>query len=1320
MPSSDSSRDALLERLAEEFVERHRRGERPALSEYADRHPDLAAEIRDLFPALVKIEHLKPVAGDLTGAHVPESDPDEGPTLERLGDYRILREVGHGGMGVVYEAEQESLGRHVALKVLPRQALLKATYLERFRREAKAAARLHHTNIVPVFGVGECDGMHYFAMQFIVGEGLDKVVGDLRRLRAASGTPTVSAIPSEASVAHSLLTGRFAAPAAEPAEGPPVHPVPAVSTATDGAHGSSTLSAGGPEGHYFRGIARVAVQVADALAYAHRQGILHRDIKPSNLLLDQQGTVWITDFGLAKAEGADDLTQTGDIVGTVRFMAPERFDGRSLPESDVYALGVTLYEMLTLRPAFDDANKARLVEKVLHEPPLPPRKIDPRIPRDLETVVLKCLAKDPAERYASAEALAEDVRRFLADRPIQARRSTWRERAWRWCRRNPAVATLSAALLLLLAGAAGYGVVMSAHLRQALGQTQAERDKADDLREVARREAYRAQMSLVQHDFEATNIEHVRGLLDRYAPQPGESDLRHFEWYYWQHRSHLEQQVLRGHTEPVFSVAYSPDGRHLASGDWNGSVYLWNAETGQYLRTLSGHKGRVSSLAFSRDGHWMASASWDRSVVVWNAHTGTPRHHLKGHTDAVAGVAFNTKGDRLASAGLDGTVRLWDAQLGKPLHTLKEHTNSVWSVAFHPDASLLVSGSDDKTVRLWDPKSGKLLHTLLGHSSAVYSVAFDPEGRRVASGGFDNVIHFWDVTSGQKVRTLEGHKGGISSIAFSPDGHGLASASWDNTVRLWDAHSGQELLLFHGHSAVARGVAFRPDGRQLASAGFDHTVRLWNTARSQGVLLLRGHRHEVWNLAFRFDGQRLASASWDGTVGVWDAADGRQLLELRGHTGWVLSVAFSSDGCLLASAGADKTTRLWDAASGKCLHILQGHTDEVWRTAFHPDGRHLVTASKDRTVRLWEVASGKLLHTLSGHTGAVSCVVFSPDGKRLASAGEDKTVRLWDADSGEALATLQTHSKGLWGLMSTVAFSPDSRHLAWAGSDHLARIWEVESGKHLLDLVGHRIEVRSVTFSPNGQRLATASGDTTVRLWDADSGQPLLTLQPDLGGVSTVAFSPDGRRLAAGGVSGSVRIWETAPLPESELRQREAVFRVQTLFSELGLREEVYHHLRTGRWGNEEDRKLALQVAGAYPESVVALQELAWRIVKAPGQDHRAYDLALRQAKAALRLAPTKDNRLRSTLGIALYRNGQYAPSVVTLEKGLAAGGGKRDAFDLFFLALCHAKLGEPAKAKDCFDRAVKWVAAQKTLPAQDVQELKAFRAEAEAELRAP
>jgi serine/threonine protein kinase len=455
MSSSPSGREPL-EKLAEEFVARFRRGERPALAEYTDRYPELAAQIRELFPALVTMENLGSVEEAPTGPYSHTA----GPLPDRLGEYRLLREVGKGGMGVVYEAVQESLGRHVALKVLPPQVANSPTYLERFRREARAAAQLHHTNIVPVFGVGEDKGVHFYAMQFIQGQSLDAVVQEVRRLRLLAPAPVrqggpppavtvaLPAFANAGSLAQGLLTGGFECPALDPQA-----IAPAVPTRTDPAaetsdsHSSLT---GQTEDEYFRSVARLGVQAADALAYAHRQGILHRDVKPSNLLLDTQGTVWITDFGLAKLDDGGDLTGTGDVVGTLRFMAPERFRGVSEPRSDVYSLGLTLYEMLTLRPSFADSDRLRLIERIKGEEPPRPRQLNRRIPRDLETVVLKAMAKEPAGRYATAAALAEDLRRFLTNRPIQARHIGPSGRAWRWCRRNPVVAGLLATVLVSL------------------------------------------------------------------------------------------------------------------------------------------------------------------------------------------------------------------------------------------------------------------------------------------------------------------------------------------------------------------------------------------------------------------------------------------------------------------------------------------------------------------------------------------------------------------------------------------------------------------------------------------------------------------------------------------------------------------------------------------------------------------------------------------------------------------------------------------------------------------------------------------------------
>jgi len=424
MDSSPSDRNPV-EELAEEFVARYRRGERPSLTEYADRHPQWADQIRTLFPALVVMEKVRPHPGEGT---TPEADTRRSVARpERLGDFRIVREVGRGGMGVVYEAEQESLGRHVALKVLPTHAVPDPRHRQRFKREARAAARLHHTNIVPVYGVGEQDGLHYYVMQFIRGLGLNDVLAELKQLRkwprAGTVDPSGENDPSAAAVARSLLTGQFGADRPERADSAPV--AAAASTLTDvhlpGQTEGSTLSGAGRQ--YWNSVARIGLQVADALAFAASQGVLHRDIKPSNLLLDTRGTVWVTDFGLAKAEtDAENVTHTGDVVGTVRYMAPERFEGRADVRSDLYALGLTLYELLTFRPAFAEVDRNKLMAQVMHDQPPSPRKFDQNVPRDLDTIVLKAIARDPEHRYQTPADLADDLQRFLDDRPIKARR----------------------------------------------------------------------------------------------------------------------------------------------------------------------------------------------------------------------------------------------------------------------------------------------------------------------------------------------------------------------------------------------------------------------------------------------------------------------------------------------------------------------------------------------------------------------------------------------------------------------------------------------------------------------------------------------------------------------------------------------------------------------------------------------------------------------------------------------------------------------------------------------------------------------------------
>ncbi|HNQ87978.1 MAG TPA: protein kinase [Verrucomicrobiota bacterium] len=444
-----------LEVLAAEYMERLRQGEQPSVEDYATQHPALAEEIRELFPTIVVTERLKARQARSSGGRATL-----GPArLERLGDFRIIREIGRGGMSVVFEAEQESLGRRVAVKVLPRQVLLDEKHLKRFEREARIAANLHHTNIVEVFGVGEQEGFHYYVMQYIEGVGLDAIVPALlKAVRKQDGQHAPSSQP------------RVAGSPADHAS---------VAAITQQLLGEEDLRTGRLGPTYWRSVARIGLQAAEALTYAHSQGVLHRDIKPANLLLGAQGTVWLTDFGLAKAAQSDDVSLSKDVVGTLRYMAPEQFQGQTNQKSDIYSLGLTLYELLALKPAFEETDQSRLMQRIAQGSPSPPGATTPGIPRDLETIILKAISPEAGNRYASARDLAEDLRCFLEDRPIHARRVSPVERLGRWCRRNPALAGLTGTTLLLLVLVAVASSVGYVRTKRALNGEATQRAKAE-------------------------------------------------------------------------------------------------------------------------------------------------------------------------------------------------------------------------------------------------------------------------------------------------------------------------------------------------------------------------------------------------------------------------------------------------------------------------------------------------------------------------------------------------------------------------------------------------------------------------------------------------------------------------------------------------------------------------------------------------------------------------------------------------------------------------------------------------------------------------
>jgi len=1006
----------------------------------------------------------------------------------KFGNYEVLEKIAQGGMGAVYKARQLNLDRLVALKLLPFGQFSRDDLLQRFRSEASAAAALQHPNIVAVHDVGEHDGQPFFSMDFVEGRTLAELVRD--------------------------------------------QPLPAKRAAA-----------------YLK-------TIAEAVHYAHQQGILHRDLKPSNILIDTSDQPRITDFGLAKRLGGDsDLTLTGQVLGSPNFMSPEQAEGHSLtigPASDVYSLGALLYHLLTRQPPFQADTLTTLLKQVLEAEPVPPRSLNPSIPKDLETICLKCLEKEPHRRYATAQALADDLNRFLNREPVLARPIGASGKAWRWCRRQPVRASLIGALaLVLVLGMVG----ISWQWRRA------ERE-----RDMTVRQRYASDMKVAQFSLEEGNLGGARRLLDNYRPRLSSpstlnpqlsTDLRGWEWrYLWGLCRSDEQSKLTQQSKGFVNLALSPDGKLLALRQESGNIELWDWKVRRHVGTLT-NQGWPLPMAFSPDGKLIASANRDGSghqvVSFWDVATLQIVRDLP-QPSGVASLAFSPDGKLLATFHLEPVFNLWHLPSGG-LVTNAEASPVINQVTriplFSPDGATLALADNGPNgpIRLIDLKTwatNEILSTKEGNG--VTALAISPDGRLLASGhGFsDTAIRLWDAHTCALVASLEGHRGWVTKLVFASN-ETLYSASADQSIRAWSIKEKRQICRWQGHTGVVRGLALSPDGKALVSCAEDGSVRVWDPQGPHGPRAYVPLPIPVtrYRAPFTSDSRRLITASPTHPVTIWDVETGREIERIAALGTNNSSIALSPDQRLVAVGSFDGTLKVWDLREQCLLKQWRPHQPAIYGLYFFDDGKVLASLAvlphQKVDLRRWDVASWREIPFGPIDVNMCYGLAQSSDQRLLALTYADKPVHVWDWASGRLEATLV--SNGNWNSSWTPTFSPDGRLLA-AAVGMRCYVWEVGSWRPLGVLEQPVSGVVSVAFSPDSKRLVTGSqvgGDLqrAVEIWDYVAQRGLLSLRSRGQFTGWIEFSPDGNTLLAQSWDGVVELWHAPSWAEIEAAEKE-------------------------------------------------------------------------------------------------------------------------------------------------------------------------------------
>jgi WD40 repeat protein/tRNA A-37 threonylcarbamoyl transferase component Bud32 len=1002
--------------------------------------------------------------------------------LRYFGDYELLEEIARGGMGVVFKARQVSLNRLVALKLITAGALATDELVKRFKAEAEAAASLSHPNIVPIYEIGEHQGQHYFSMGLIEGPNLRERIAQ----RSAVGGQ------------RSEVGSRWA----------------------EGSREKHTSRIG----YEPKEAARLLTAVARAVHYAHQRGVLHRDIKPGNILLDSAGEPHLTDFGLAKlVEKESTLTHTNAVLGTPAYMAPEQARGDAkdvTTAADVYGLGAVLYETLTGSPPFGGGTSLETIRQVLEQEPRRPSLFNVAVDRDLETICLKCLEKDPGRRYSSAAGLAADLERWRHHEPIMARPIRPLERVRKWVHRRPAAAALVAASFLFLLTMAIGSTVASIRLK-------AERDRAEA-------DLYVAETAGAFGAWERGSATLPRMLLDQQLPKAGRTDLRGFEWRYLDYLWRTQPSplwTLSPDSDAIFGLACSPAGRLVAVGTQDGKVRLLDYVSRHTIWEFQTDKTGIYSVAFSSDGKRLLSTNQtpDKQCDVWDVERKLFLTNLLGHSSTVAIGAAWSPDDQLivttATTNLydhtnPGEIFIYDGNTYEKLFALEGHTAGPWKAAFSPDGSLLATPHVDGTIILWELSSRRPLKRFQRHGNIVACVRFSPDGRWIASASMDQSVRLWRVDGSENI-VLGFHERPVDSVAFSNDGRWLASGSRDHAVKLWDLSDyTKKPVTLRGHTGRVWSIDFTPDSQMLVTGSLDATVKLWDVS---GLQKRQDARDNITLLGRDFSpDSRQNARPEDGGVVIRATVSEAKITNLP-----VRAAAFSPRGKVLAAVSGTNAFSLWDAHSFERLKDIPSDAVLGDWLRFSPDGRWLLmptVSTVPHAVEIRETTEWRLHMTWkpgSTPSDRFGALKFSPDGRFLAVTVSDESIRILDIP-GRRLA----RSPALGAVRAKeLAWVPRTHTLCIGSLDGRVRFWTMDTDQMEV-LAPEAGNVWAVAFSPDAKTLAVGTQDGVIKLFNFPTRREITVLKGHLTYVNQLTFSPDGKVLVSEG-GDTPRIWNS-------------------------------------------------------------------------------------------------------------------------------------------------------------------------------------------------